>query len=107
MFYAAFKNPNKEHAEEWIYYSWSEYFKDTFSPDCEEIALIEFKTHGKTYAERKASLCDIAGDFLAAVADSGASPSLSWGEFNTVSNWFEKMGRRYGLLSEFRENGVC
>lgn len=107
MFYAAFKNPNKEHAEEWIYYSWDEYNKDTFNPDCEKIALVEFRTHGKTYAERKQNLEDIAKEFLWAVADSGASPSLSYGEWNTVSTWFENVGRRYGLLSEFRENGVC
>ena len=106
MFYAAFKNPN-ENAQEWIYNSWDEYHKDTFNPACEKIALVDFRTHGKTYAERKESLYDIAIEFLLATASSGASPSLSYGEWNTVSTWFETMGRRYGLLSEFRENGMC
>ena len=33
--------------------------------------------------------------------------SLSWGEYCEISAWFEKMGKRYGLLREFRENGIC
>ena len=24
-----------------------------------------------------------------------------------IYGWFEKMGKRYGLLKEFRENAIC
>lgn len=32
---------------------------------------------------------------------------LTWGgEMADIQGYFEKLGRRYGLLSEFRENGI-
>ena len=31
----------------------------------------------------------------------------SWGECIWYFNYCEKLGRRYGLLTEFRENGIC
>lgn len=33
--------------------------------------------------------------------------NYSWLELIAFENYFEKMGRRYGLLTEFRENGIC
>ncbi len=33
--------------------------------------------------------------------------SMSWGELAEAQNYFEKLGKRYGLLAEFRENGIC
>lgn len=33
--------------------------------------------------------------------------AISWGELGEVSAWFERMAKRYGLLTEFRENGIC
>ena len=30
-----------------------------------------------------------------------------WGEIAEWSAYFEKLGKRYGLLTEFRENGIC
>lgn len=32
--------------------------------------------------------------------------SLSYGELAYYSNHFEKLGRRYGLIKEFKENGI-
>lgn len=32
--------------------------------------------------------------------------SYSWGELFTFSDYFTKLGKRYGLLREFRENGI-
>lgn len=32
---------------------------------------------------------------------------MAWSEVAEIGNWFEKYGRRYGLLTEFRENGIC
>ena len=28
-------------------------------------------------------------------------------DMQEVAEYFEKLGRRYGLLKEFRENGIC
>ena len=33
--------------------------------------------------------------------------SLSWGECAWIGEYFERLGKRYGLLKEFRENGIC
>lgn len=33
--------------------------------------------------------------------------SYSWGEMADFCAHFERLGRRYGLLREFRENGIC
>jgi hypothetical protein len=32
--------------------------------------------------------------------------SYSWGELAELTNHFEKLGKRYGLLKEFKENGI-
>ena len=32
---------------------------------------------------------------------------MSWAELADWQGFFERPGRRYGLLSEFRENGIC
>ena len=33
--------------------------------------------------------------------------NLSYGELAEAGEYFEKLGRRYGLLQEFRENAIC
>lgn len=33
--------------------------------------------------------------------------NLSWYEYAEITSKFERLGRRYGLLREFRENGIC
>ena len=32
--------------------------------------------------------------------------SISYAELEEAGNHFEKLGRRYGLIREFRENGI-
>lgn len=101
MFFASYKDAfGKEHAN--LYFDWEKYFADTFSPECEIIQLIEFTVHGKNYRERKNSLEEIAIEFL-----NNAVCGLSYGEIYHIQNFFEIMGKRYGLLREFRENCIC
>ena len=33
--------------------------------------------------------------------------NYSWGELAVFGDYFYTMGKRYGLLREFRENGIC
>lgn len=33
--------------------------------------------------------------------------SQSYEEIQEAAEYFEKLGKRYGLLKEFRENGIC
>lgn len=94
-----------EQSEENFYRSWSEYHADTFSPDVETLVLLPFEIHGKTYAERKESLRNLAIDFQHA-DDGDADLWLSYRELNDIGYYFNRMGRRYGLLREFRENAI-
>ena len=55
------------------------------------------------YQKRKEAVREAAVNWQA----SFQSTVRSWGE---VAEWqakIEKFGRRYGLLTEFKENGIC
>ena len=55
------------------------------------------------YAEKKAEVRDRAIQWQCEFADR----VISWGELAEEQAEFERLGRRYGLLTEFRENGIC
>lgn len=55
------------------------------------------------YQKAKARARESAIEFQKDVAEM----SLSWWEISEVQEQFERLGRRYGLLREFRENGIC
>lgn len=101
MFYGSFVLDGKKHAA--IYDSYDLFNRDTFSPLCEDITIIPFETHGKRYADRRESVRDVAVEW----SNYGETWPLSWSEIQHVADWFYKMGKRYGLLIEFRENGLC
>ena len=65
--------------------------------------IVRFRIGGETYAERQDSLRNIAIDFQR--AEQGYH--FYWSDYCTVTNFFESYGRKYGLLREFRENGIC
>ena len=56
----------------------------------------------KTYQELKEAARQKAIDWQMWVAEQ----NLSYGEFAEYAAEFEKLGRRYGLLAEFRENAI-
>ena len=37
----------------------------------------------------------------------GLRDNRDYEEMQEAAEYFEKLGRRYGLLKEFRENGIC
>lgn len=67
---------------------------------------LPFQIDGKTYQERKECLRDLAIDYQSS-NDGGTDIQLSYGELADASDFFERMGRKYGLLREFRENCIC
>lgn len=81
---------------------WEALHADTFTPDPDYNVLVLGEIHGKTYAERKADAESKAIEFSHFDAS-----GLSWGEYAMISGYFEKVGRRYGLLTDFRENAIC
>ena len=56
----------------------------------------------KTYAELKEEKRQEAIEWQ---MDWG-NHNYSWGEIAYYSDYFYKIGKRYGLLKEFRENGI-
>lgn len=84
-----------------IFDTWPEYHAATFSPDCTISACIPLQLHGSTYTARQESLRTIAQDIQ--TADNGG---MSWGEVATLGDWLTTNARRYGLVNEFRDNGI-
>ena len=84
-----------------LFYCWGDVHRATFSPEVETLAALEFKTHGKTYKERRENLRDLAISFKNA-----CNGDLYYSEVADVCEWFEKNGKRYGLTREFKENGI-
>lgn len=102
MFLARYKTQGKEYITLYVYKSYEQFIKDTFSPDTEIITLIDFTIHGKTYQERKADTERIAIEYSHADLS-----GLSWLECAIISEFFARNGRRYCLKKEFTENGIC
>lgn len=87
------------------FYDYKTWYHETFCPDVSIKLILDLTVHGKTYAERKEDVRCKALDFqdLFAMYD----VPMSWGECVTWSDYFTEQGKRFGLLSEFRENGIC
>ena len=100
MLLGIFKNTEGKQ-ESKIYYNWNKWHKDTFSPAIKIIAMVLFKINGKTYAERKESLRQVALAYQVS-----SSINLSYGELANINYFFEKNAKKYGLLREFKENGI-
>ena len=84
-----------------IFDTWPEYHAATFSPDCTVSACIPLQLHGSTYAARRDSLRTIAQDIQ--TADNGG---MSYSEAADMAEWLTTNARRYGLVNEFRDNGI-
>ena len=107
MFFAHIKNEMVGEHGGGIYYENAggreAYFRDTACPGTEIVSFVSFHAYGNTYAERKESVRNAALDYQAAWSDY----PFSYSEQFEIGAWFERMGRKYGLLREFRENAIC
>ena len=61
------------------------------------------KQKNNYYQQRKASVYQEAVEYQIWAS----SQSLSYGELAFYNDYFHKLGKRYGLLREFRENCIC
>lgn len=101
MIYAVLRQNNDEKAN--LFWTWEEYHEATFSPDIEIICTIELgRLKGKSYKERKACIEAKAIEY-----SHNHYPGLSYGECADIDDYFYNYGKRYGLLTEFRENAIC
>ena len=88
-----------------IYYDYESYFRDTFNPDTKIIFTLDMSNvTGRTYAEKKACIESKAIDYSNNMSE---IYPISYGELAEISDFFETYGRRYGLLTDFRENAIC
>jgi hypothetical protein len=53
------------------------------------------------YQKRKAEVRDEAVEY------SYSDEELSYGELADKQDYFRRLGKRYGLLREFKENAIC
>ncbi len=96
-------NPYVTTTDERLFEMFCKYYTEQFEPHV-FIILGEREWNGKqTRQGRKEVLRAIAQDW-----------QIHFGEFNYSmmeivewTNFFETYGRKYGLLREFRENGIC
>jgi hypothetical protein len=93
--------------QNYLYYNcregWEQWHTDTFSPETKDIDLLVLKVSGKTYQERKGNALQLAIDWQTRFA----RLSWSYSELAEITSYFEKIGKRYGLLKEFKENAIC
>ncbi len=66
--------------------------------------FIPLTVSGKSYQDRKNDLREKAIEYQNTWYD---FCGFSYGEIGDIQAFFEKYGRRYGLLKEFRENAIC
>ncbi len=103
MFYAKLKQDGQIVGN--LYHDFQDYVSDTFSPEVETLEIVSFTVHGSNYRERRADVEDKAIICQHDYFDPDVEiDNLDWTD---ISDWFAKMGKRYGLLKEFRENCVC
>ena len=79
-----------------------EWQKDTFSVDIGSIKVLDFKIRGNNYQERKAEAEEIAKDWQ----NNFACYDWGYSELIEIYAFFEKVGKRYGLIKEFKENAI-
>lgn len=105
MFLGSYELDKKEYC--YIYTNdidgWNEFFKDTFSPLTKNIQTLVLQVKGKTYAEKKAWLAELAKEYQYFFAPL----SWSYGELADIQGFFYKNAKRYGLVKEFKENAIC
>ena len=58
----------------------------------------------KTYKDRKNQAREEAIEWQTQFAD--MTFNISWGEYAEQVARFEKLAKRYGLIKEFKENGI-
>ena len=86
-----------------LFDTWEDYHKSTFSPYSEVDYTIELgRLQGKTYQERKEDIRNKAIEYSNNIVG-----GLFMSDLAQIGEYFERYGKRYGLLTEFKENGIC
>lgn len=92
---------NEETNSGGLCYSYGELYRATFTPEEWEIVILD-KLKGN-YNNKQAALRDKAIATQQAIA---SLDYIGYNELIDIEQYFTKYGKRYGLLKEFRENGI-
>lgn len=84
-----------------VCYSFPELYRETFTPE-EWTTVILDKLQGG-YADKRETLREKAIATQQAIA---SLEYIGYNELIEIEQYFTKYGKRYGLLKEFRENGI-
>ena len=98
MFLATISRNGKEETS--LYYDFATLYKDTFSPETEIVNFIPFQVSGRFFSEKQNSLRKTAIEFLK--IDYNQAAELTGKELSIIHDFFEKNGRRYGMVKELR-----
>ena len=105
MFLAKYELNGKKYFN--IYYNningWKLFYKDTFPPETKNIVMLMLEVKGVNYKEQKLFAEELAKEYQREFS----SLSWSYSELTEICNYFETIGKRYGLLKEFHENCIC
>lgn len=103
MLYVVYKDLNGVTNTGVMYYNISDFLDDTWNPEDRErvIFKMDFRITGKTYREKKEAFENIVKDFQH--NDVGG---LYWSDYTILTDYFEANARRYGLITELKENGI-
>lgn len=102
LIYSILKNTETGEETARTFTRWQDLHTATFNPLILDVFAIDFAVKGKTYTEKKENARQIAIDY-----SNNQALGLSWGELAEIRCKFETIGKRYGLLKEFKENAIC
>ena len=102
MIYAALTIGN-EPTTIYTFANWKEYRDYTFSPEITVEAAASTEITRKNYRSERLQAHGILGE----LQNVASVPGLSYHEISIVQWNADRIARRYGLLTEARENGLC
>ena len=91
-----------------IYTTWDDCWRcahsRTFSPVIDILLVTDFKIKGKNYKKRKENARDLAIDVQLTYINYDVY--TSYYDTMQLSNIFERIGKNYGLIKEYKEKGI-
>lgn len=102
MVFTVIREAGQPHDEVFVFKTLEDFAKATFNPSVDIKFVTDFAVRGKTYAERKEFARGVAINLQYAIGDA----IMSWGELGYMQGGLERIGKSYGLLEEFRVNGL-
>lgn len=87
-----------------LFYTPEDFYDLTFSPDIEDLQIVNFKLIGQSYGSRKSQLRKLADDFKYQIIKDNI---LNCYEIGYLTRWLSEKAAQYGLVREFKKLGIC